>query len=92
MTDKTSNMFTDYVAGRMSRRELVTRAAKLGLGAAAAGMMLNQAMTQAMAASFDWQKYKGKGIKLLAQQASVYRRDADEHRELQEVDRARRHL
>jgi multiple sugar transport system substrate-binding protein len=65
MIDKTSNMFTDYVAGRMSRRELVTRAAKLGLGAAAAGMMLNQAMTQAMAAGFDWQKYKGKGIKLL---------------------------
>ena len=27
--------------------------------------MLNQAMTQAMAANFDWQKYKGKAIKLL---------------------------
>ena len=65
MNDKTTNLFSDYVAGRMTRRELVTRAAKLGLGAAAAGMMLNQAMTQAMAASFDWQKYKGKAIKLL---------------------------
>ena len=65
MNDKSNNIFSDYVAGRMSRRELVTRAAKLGLGAAAAGMMLNQAMTQAMAANFDWQKYKGKAIKLL---------------------------
>ncbi|MGA2493877.1 MAG: extracellular solute-binding protein [Roseiarcus sp.] len=65
MTDKTTNLFSDYVAGRMSRRELVTGAAKLGLSAAAAGMMLNQAMTQAMAANFDWQKYKGKAIKLL---------------------------
>ena len=65
MNDKTTNLFSDYVAGRMSRRELVTGAAKLGLGAAAAGMMLNQAMTQAMAANFDWQKYKGKAIKLL---------------------------
>ena len=65
MNDKTTNLFSDYVAGRMTRRELVTRAGKLGLGAAAAGMMLNQAMTQAMAASFDWQKYKGKAIKLL---------------------------
>jgi multiple sugar transport system substrate-binding protein len=65
MNDKPTNMFSDYIAGRMTRRELVTRAGKLGLGAAAASMMLNQAMTQAMAANFDWQKYKGKAIKLL---------------------------
>ena len=65
MTDKTFGLFSDYVAGKMSRRELMTRAGKLGLGAAASGMMLNQAVTQAMAANFDWQKYKGKAIKLL---------------------------
>ena len=65
MNDKTNGLFHDYIAGRMSRRDLVTGAAKLGLGAAAASVMLNQAMTQAMAANFDWQKYKGKGIKLL---------------------------
>ncbi len=65
MTDKTTDLFSDYVAGRMSRRELMTRAGKLGLGAAAAGLMLNRAQTQALAANFDWQKYKGKAIHLL---------------------------
>ena len=42
MNDKPTNIFSDYVAGRMTRRELVTRAGKLGLGAAAAGMMLGR--------------------------------------------------
>ena len=65
MTDKTTGLFSDYVAGRMSRRELMTGVGKLGLGAAAAGFMLNRAQTQAMAANFDWQKEKGKAIKLL---------------------------
>jgi multiple sugar transport system substrate-binding protein len=65
MTDKTNGLFSDYVAGRMSRRELMTRAAKLGVGASAAAFMLNRAETQALAANFDWQKYKGKAIKLL---------------------------
>ena len=65
MNDKTTGLFSDYIAGRMSRRELMTRAGKLGLGAAATGMMLSRAQTQAMAANFDWQKEKGKAIKLL---------------------------
>jgi multiple sugar transport system substrate-binding protein len=65
MTDKTTGLFSDYIAGRMSRRELMTRAGNLGLGAAATAMMLGQAQTRAMAANFDWQKEKGKAIKLL---------------------------
>jgi len=65
MTDKTTGLFSDYIAGRISRRELMTRAGKLGLGAAAIGTMLGGAQTRAMAANFDWQKEKGKAIKLL---------------------------
>ncbi len=65
MNDKTTSLFSDYIAGRMSRRELMTRAGKLGLGAAAVGMMLGGAQTRAMAANFDWKKEKGKAIKLL---------------------------
>jgi multiple sugar transport system substrate-binding protein len=65
MKDKTTNLFSDYVAGKMSRRELIERFGKLGLGGAAAGMLLNRMQTQAMAADYDWQKFKGKSLKLL---------------------------
>ena len=65
MTDKTTGLFSDYIAGRMSRRELLTRTGKLGLGAATTAMMLGAAQTRALAANFDWQKEKGKAIKLL---------------------------
>ena len=92
MNDKTTGLFSDYIAGRMSRRELMTRAGKLGLGAAATGMMLSRAQTQAMAANFDWQKEKGKAIKLLLNKHPYTERDADGHREFQEAHRARGHL
>ena len=65
MTDKTTGLFSDYIAGRMSRRELLSRTGTLGLGAAATATMLGAAQTRAMAANFDWQKEKGKAIKLL---------------------------
>ena len=65
MKDKTTNLFSDYVAGKMGRRELIERFGKLGLGAAAASMLLNRMQTQAMAANWDWQKFKGKSLKLL---------------------------
>ena len=44
----------------MDRRELLRSAGRLGLGAAAAGYLLNQAQTEALAADFDWQANKGK--------------------------------
>ena len=65
MSDKIIGPFSDYIAGRMSRRELMIRAGQLGLGGAAATMLLSQAQTEAMAANFDWKKEKGKAIHLL---------------------------
>ena len=65
MSNKITGLFSDYVAGRMSRRELMIRAGQLGLGAAASAMLLNQAQTKAMAANFDWKKENGKANNLL---------------------------
>ncbi len=49
----------------MSRRELMGRTAKLGIGAAAAHSLMGMASTRAMAADYDWKANKGKTIKLL---------------------------
>jgi multiple sugar transport system substrate-binding protein len=65
MSQKERDLFEAFVAGRLNRRELLAGAARLGIGAAAAGTMLNMAQTSAMAADFDWQKHKGKKLKLL---------------------------
>ena len=65
MFDKKQGLFDAFVKQQMSRRELIQATGKLGLGAAATGMLLNQAQTRAMAADFDWMKYKGSKLKLL---------------------------
>ncbi len=65
MYDKEKGLFEAFVAKKMSRRELIQTTGKLGLSASAAGFLLTQAQTQAMAADFDWQKYKGSKLKLL---------------------------
>ena len=65
MYDKEKDLFAAFAARRISRRELLDRAGKLGIGAAAAHSLLGMASTQAMAADFDWKKYQGKSIKLL---------------------------
>ncbi len=65
MSHKERELFEAFVAGKLNRRELLAGAAKLGITAATAGMMLNMAQTSAMAADFDWMKYKGKKLKLL---------------------------
>ena len=65
MYDKERNLFQAFVAGKISRRELIASTGKLGLGAAATGLLLNEAQTAAMAADFDWMKYKGSKLKLL---------------------------
>ncbi len=65
MSHKEKEIFEAFVAGKLNRRELLAAAGKLGIGAAAAGMMLNMAQTRAMAADFDWKKFKGKKLKLL---------------------------
>jgi len=65
MHDKDRNLINAFVAGKMSRRELMSGAAKLGLAAGAGNMLLGESVTRAMAADFDWQAHKGKTINLL---------------------------
>src|SRR5271156_151766 len=65
MSDKANDFFRAYKAGKMSRRELMHGAGKLGLTAATANVMLNAAGTAAIAAAFDWMKYKGTKLHLL---------------------------
>lgn len=65
MSDKASDFFTAFKAGKMSRRELMSGAGKLGITAASANIMLNAAGTDAMAADFDWMKFKGNKLHLL---------------------------
>ena len=65
MHDKAKDLFTAFKAGQMSRRELMSGAAKLGVSAATANFLLNAAATQALAADFDWKKFQGTKLHLL---------------------------
>src|SRR5437763_14346943 len=65
MTNKAKDFFEAFKAGKMSRRELMEGAGKLGITAATANFMLNAAATDAMAADFDWMKFKGTKLHLL---------------------------
>jgi multiple sugar transport system substrate-binding protein len=65
MYEKEKGLFDAFVAGKLSRRELLSASAKLGLSAAAGGMLLTSAQSRAMAADFDWMAYKGTKLKLL---------------------------
>ena len=65
MSDKAKDFFKQFKAGQISRRELMEGAGKLGVSAATANFMLNAAGTQALAADFDWMKYKGSKVHLL---------------------------
>jgi multiple sugar transport system substrate-binding protein len=65
MSEKAKDFFDAYKAGKMSRRELMSGAGKLGVTAATANVMLNAAGTKAIAADFDWMKHKGTKLHLL---------------------------
>jgi multiple sugar transport system substrate-binding protein len=65
MFDKERDLASAFAKGRMSRRELFNSAGRIGLGATALSFLVGEASTRAMAADFDWQKYKGKTITLL---------------------------
>lgn len=65
MYKKANELFSEFVAGRLGRRDLLKRAAALGLTTAAASSLLNAASTRALAADYDWQKHKGTSLKLL---------------------------
>ncbi|WP_024510950.1 extracellular solute-binding protein [Bradyrhizobium sp. ARR65] len=65
MYDREKNLFESYTAKRISRRDLLDGAAKLGIAGAAAKAAFVSAVSQAMAADFNWKVYSGKSIKLL---------------------------
>jgi multiple sugar transport system substrate-binding protein len=65
MSQKAKDFFEQYKAGKISRRDLMLGAGKLGISAATANFMLNAAGTQALAADFDWKKFNGSKVHLL---------------------------
>ena len=65
MSTKQKDSIDRFLKGGMSRRELVNRLGRMGVGAAAAGYLINQGMSQAQAADFDWKAHSGKTVNLL---------------------------
>jgi multiple sugar transport system substrate-binding protein len=65
MYDKERQLFAAFAAKKLDRRELFKATGKFGLSAAVAAYLLNEAQTKAMAADFDWMKFKGTKLKLL---------------------------
>ena len=65
MPRKDKDLFAAFAAGQASRREVIAGAARLGLGAAAASRLLGFAVTDALAADFDWTRHKGAVLRLL---------------------------
>lgn len=65
MYDKEKDLIEAFVRGQVNRRGLIKGLGALGLTASTAGVLLNAAATDALAADFDWQAHKGKSIKLL---------------------------
>jgi multiple sugar transport system substrate-binding protein len=65
MYDKEKDLIDAYIRGQVSRRGLIKGLGGLGMTTAMASVMLNGAMTQALAADFDWMAHKGTAIKLL---------------------------
>src|ERR1700741_4044589 len=65
MFDREKNLFESYAAKRLSRRDLLDGAAKLGIAGVAANAAFASSVAQAMAADFNWKAYSGKTVKLL---------------------------
>jgi multiple sugar transport system substrate-binding protein len=65
MYDREKNLFDSYAGKRISRRDLLDGAAKLGIAGVAANAAFASAMSRAMAADFNWKAYSGKSVKLL---------------------------
>lgn len=65
MFDREKNLFDAYAAKRISRRDLLDGAAKLGIAGVAANAAFVSSVSRAMAADFNWKSHSGKTIKLL---------------------------
>ena len=72
MSDKAKSLFEAYAAGKLSRRELLTKTAQLGVAFGAANLMLNKASTDLLAADFNWKAHQGKSLKLLLKQLRIH--------------------
>ena len=64
MFDREKNLFGSYAAKRISRRDLLDGAAKLGVAGIAANAAFASSVSQAMAADFNWKGQAGKTVKL----------------------------
>src|SRR5689334_8697331 len=65
MFDREKNLFDSYANKRISRRDLLDGAAKLGIAGVAANAAFASSVSRAMAADFNWKAHSGKSIKLL---------------------------
>jgi multiple sugar transport system substrate-binding protein len=65
MFDREKNLFDSYASKRISRRDLLDGAAKLGIAGLAANAAFTSSVSQAMAADFNWKGQSGKTVKLL---------------------------
>jgi multiple sugar transport system substrate-binding protein len=65
MHEKAKDLVQAFTNGRIGRRDLFRQMGKLGVGAAAANYLYARSATEALAADFDWEKYKGKTVTLL---------------------------
>ena len=54
MYEKEKDLVDAFVRGTISRRSLIKSLGALGVTAGTAGMLVNMATTNAMAADFDW--------------------------------------
>ncbi len=65
MYEKETGLVDAFMRGTISRRGLIKGLMSMGVTASTAGVLVNMAATKAMAADFDWMKYKGTKLKLL---------------------------
>jgi len=66
MYDKEKSLINSYIKGTVDRRSLLKGLSAMGVTAATAGVLVNAAATEALAANgFDWKKHNGTTIKLL---------------------------
>jgi multiple sugar transport system substrate-binding protein len=65
MHEKARDLVNAFVAKKLDRRELLAGMAGLGVSAATANYLLSHAVSRALAADFDWQKYSGTTVRLL---------------------------
>ena len=65
MSRRIETLVQAFLNRQLSRRELMSRGAKLGVSAAVLGSTANLLQSRALAADFDWMKHKGKTVNLL---------------------------